>query len=191
MRSPFRGSNPFGAWQILIANNMLNLALLMGALVMVMLVFGKDDIAGKYIVLPVSYISGAGTFLLPLALILLIVRGTRKVGGVLLYLIASLWLIGLWLFALLSLYQNTGKWFTLLGVIVSLFSSGFGLFAAFALACVMTKQWTALLTVVGGVVLARVASNAGKSFMGLKTSQKRRRWKQRPWAGVKVRKSTC
>ncbi len=109
-------------------------------------------------------------------MILLIVRGTRKVGGVLLYLIASLWLIGLWLFALLSLYQNTGKWFTLLGVIVSLFSSGFGLFAAFALACVMTKQWTALLTVVGGVVLARVASNAGKSFMGLKPSQKLRRW---------------
>jgi hypothetical protein len=177
MKIPFRGvGDPSGEWRLLVTNNTLNLALLIGAVVMAMLVFGKDEVAANYVVLPVMYISGAGTLLLPLVLILLLIRGTRKAGGLMLYLIASFWLIWLWLFTFLSLYQHTGKWFTVAAVIVSLFSSGFGLFVAFVFASFLSGQWTALFVIVGGVVLARVASNAGKSFMGLKPSQRLRRW---------------
>lgn len=134
MKIPFRGiGEPSGAWQLLVTNNTLNLALVIGVAVMGLLVFGADEIAGTYIVLPLMYVSGAATFLLPLALVLLLIRRTRKAGGLFLYLIASFWMIWLWLFTFLLLFQTAGKWFTLFAVAIALASSGLGLFAAFAL----------------------------------------------------------
>jgi len=177
MKIPFRGlGDPSGAWQLLVTNNTLNLALIIGVAVMGLLVFGADEIAGTYIVLPLMYVSGAATFLLPLALVLLLIRRTRKAGGLFLYLIASFWMMWLWLFTFLLLYQTAGKWFTLFAVAIALASSGLGLFAAFALFAVVNGQWTSLLIIIGSVALCRVVSNAGKSFMGLKPSQRLRRW---------------
>lgn len=177
MKIPFRGiGDPSGAWQLLVTNNTLNLALIIGVAVMGLLVFGADEIAGTYIVLPLMYVSGAATFLLPLALVFLLIRRTRKAGGLFLYLIASFWMMWLWLFTFLLLYQTAGKWFTLFAVAIALASSGLGLFAAFALFAVVNGQWTSLLIIIGSVALCRVVSNAGKSFMGLKPSQRLRRW---------------
>jgi hypothetical protein len=165
-----------GNWQILLTNNTLNAALLIGVVYMALTFFGAEEAAGTYIALPVMYVSGASTFFLPIALILLLIRSTRKAGGVMLYLIASLWLIWLWLFAFTVLYQKVGKWVALLGVVLSLVSGGKGVFLLFGLIAAVNGMWSTLVVIVGAVVLCRVVSNAGKSFMGLKPSQSLRRW---------------
>lgn len=165
-----------GNWQILLTNNTLNAALLIGVVYMGLTFFGAQEAAGSYIALPVMYASGASTFFLPIALILLLIRSGRKAGGAMLYLISSSWLIWLWLFAFTFLYQKLGTWVALLGVALSLVSSGKGLFVVFALVALVNGMWSALLVILGAVVLCRVVSNAGKSFMGLRPSESLRRW---------------
>lgn len=50
------------------------------------------------------------------------------------------------------------------------------MFAVFALVTIMAGQWAAAGMIVGGAIICRVASNAGKRFMGLRPSQNERTW---------------
>lgn len=163
-------------WQILVTNNTLNLAILIGVIYMALVAFGAEDAAGTYIALPVMYVSGGSTLFLPIAVILLLIRSTRRASGVVLYLIASLWLIWLWIFAFTVLYQTVGKWAAFLGALLSLISNGLGIFLIFGLFAAVNGAWGALVGTVGAVVLCRVVSNAGKSAMGMRPSQIIRQW---------------
>jgi len=155
---------------------MLNVALVTGVVFMLLFLFGGEEPSGKYILLPIMYVSGGSILLLPLALIFAAIKRTRAAGGALFYIIASLSIMWLWLFALISLYQNAGKWPAVIGFIVSLFSSGLGMFAVFGLMAIVSGQWTAALLLVGAAALCRVVSNLGKSLMGLRPSEEQKGW---------------
>lgn len=173
MRNPLRFNRPSNAWQDIVTNLMLWIALLVGVAFVPLLIFTQE--ATGYIILPAMYVSGAFTFLLPLGFLLAIARRTRAAGGVIVYVTGSLWIIYLWLFALTSLYQNTWKGWGLIGVIASVFSRGLGMFAVFALVTIMAGQWAAAGMIVGGAIICRLASHVGKYFMGLVRSENDRR----------------
>jgi hypothetical protein len=92
------------------------------------------------------------------------------------YSVASLWIIYLWLFGFFSLYQNAGKVWALVGVVASMFSSGLGLFAIFGIAAGLHGQWAPVGLIIGGAIICRMVSNAGKRFMGLRPSADARDW---------------
>lgn len=176
MRIPFTSSRAtYSAWPLVVTTNTLNVALLIGIVYIVSAFAGAETIAG-YLLLAVMYSSGASTFLLPIAIILAIPQRTRRVGGLLFYLIASLWIVWLWLFAFTSLYQNANKWWALVGLITSLFSSGLGLFAVFGFVVILKGQWIVTGVIVGGAALCRVVSNLGKKLMGMSPSQRLNQW---------------
>lgn len=176
MRIPFASRGEIiNTWQILVTNNTLNVALLIGLVFFILLLaVGTDSTA--YVLLPIMYGAGGALLLIPIAAVLAISWRTRPIAGLLIYLPASLWLIWLWLFSFMSLYQNTEIGWPLAGVALSCVSSGLGMFAVYALVGVLKGQWLAVLIMVGSVFLCRIGSNLGKKLMGMKPSQKLSRW---------------
>lgn len=148
-----------------LTNLVLWLALLVGVAAAVLGLVGGDETFFRYILVPVDFARSILLLLLPVALLFSLFKRTRKVAGAMLYLAGSAWLIYLWLFVATSIRQNAGLGWLIVGVVVSVFSGGFGIFGVFAFLALSKLQVGPPLLVAVFVVLCRALSYVGKVLM--------------------------
>lgn len=166
--------NEFGKRYVTYTTYLFNGILVLGAVFIIISFFAPGETVGE-VFLAAQIFSGIVFWLLPIAIVLAIIKRTRKVGGAMLYTIAVVQLAYWWITALLLLQDKGGTWWAVVGVVSSFVTAGFGIFAVTVLNAIIHGSLTGVLMFIGIPILCRLGMNLGKGLMEIHPEQVKRK----------------
>lgn len=162
--------NEFGKRYVTYTTYLFNGILVLGAVFIVISFFAAGETVGE-IFLAVQIFSGIVFWLLPIAIVLAIIKRTRKVGGAMLYTVGVVQLAYWWITALLLLQDKGGTWWAIVGIVSSFVTAGYGIFAVTVLNAIIHGSLTGVLMFIGIPMLCRLVMNLGKGLMQIHPEQ--------------------
>lgn len=162
--------NEFGKRYVTYTTYLFNAILFFGA-VFIFLVFAFPGETVGNIFLATQFLSGTLIFFLPVAIVLAIIKRTRKIGGATLYTIAAISIACWWLAGLMLLLDKGGVWWAVVGIVSSLFTSGLGLFFVTVISAIIHKSLYGILLFIGIPLICRGVMNFSKSLMEIQPEQ--------------------
>ncbi len=167
VRLPFRKrpQQQETVWPLVLQDIVFNIAALIIIGFLAVAIFGSDEIAGQYVLIPFSYVMSLLALALPLGFVLAFIRRTKSLAGIVIYLNSVAVLLYLWMFAFLLLYQHVGKWWAFIGALLAVFSGGYGLFVLFVIAYLVSGHWLIAIGFTVGILLCGWAKTWGVTLM--------------------------
>ena len=162
--------NEFGKRYVTYTTYLFNGILVLGAVFIAITFLAPGETVGE-IFLAIQIFSGIIFWLLPIAIVLAIIKRTRKVGGAFLYSIAVVQLAYWWITALLLLQDKGGTWWAVIGIVSSIVTAGFGIFAVTVINAIIHGSLTGVLMFIGIPIVCRLVSNLGKGLMEIHPQQ--------------------
>lgn len=162
--------NQFGKRYVNFTTYLLNAVLLFGVVFILLLFLSDGEATGK-IFLALQVISGFVLLLLPAGIILAIIAKTKKLGGAVLYFIAAVSLVYWWIAGLLLLLDKGGTIWAVVGIVLSFFTGGFGLFFVTVVSAILPRSWEGVLLFIGIPLLCKAVMNFSKFLMEIAPAQ--------------------
>ena len=162
--------NEFGKRYVTYTTYVFNSILILG-IVFIILVFTASGETLGNVFFATQFIYGTTLLFIPIGIILAIIKRTRKVGGAILYTIASVTLAYWWIAALLLLFDKGGIWWSVVGIISSVFTGGYGIFAVTVFSAIIHRSFSGVLIFIGIPLISRFVLHIGKWLMEIHPEQ--------------------
>lgn len=162
--------NQFGKNYILFTRYLFNVIIVVG-IAFITLLFLADEETTGIVFLALQVFSGLTLLFLPVGIVLAVIAKTRKLGGAFLYFIATVSLAYWWIAGLIILQQKGGTAWAIVGIVVSFFTSGFGLFFVTVINAILHHAWTGVFMFIGIPLVCKAVMNFSKALMEITPQQ--------------------